>query len=595
MRASTGGRLLVVGWPTADWDVVERLLQAGRLPHLAKLAGSGCTGRLAVPPPACEASAWTTMATGFLADRHGVLADGEVRPDGGGVGRAGLRSWHKPAFWEVLEGAGLRTICVGWPATAPGARWPGCHVDERFASATGSDFDNWAMLPDTVAPDALRDTLRELRIHPADGMRSQVAALLPEVAEMNPQDDPRPMLLEAALAQVGTLHAVATYLAEGEWDLLCVCHDLLRLIATGRPADQNFEEEPFTRLVERAHVFQDMMLGRLVQLAPEETAVIVASAGWLVAAGPGIGSAVLAGAALTDLAPSILARFGLRCETDGRPLAALASGRAELTKICLPEPQARATPTSVLGGDPPDTLDLEQVAALRRLAADQAMNLAEVQIARGWLQQAAATLERLRQSQPGHMPAVQRLAECHALLNDAGACLPLAETLLEAEPGNPWGHLLMGACCVLGQDHVGARPHLDRAAALGGTQPNVALRLGGLHLLSGRPAEAAACFRQTRGAAEGLYGLGIALSAQGETAAAADALRQSLAKQHCQPDAHRQLAIALMAEGQWRDAMAALADAEAQQPDHAEAAALLAEARSGWARDIAGKALLPRR
>ena len=140
-------RLLLVGWPAADWDAIQPLIIAGRMPHMAALAARGCAATLSVPPPDCHAALWTTLATGLLADRHGVLGDWEERWDGGGVQPAGGKSWRAPAFWEVLEEAGFATACVGWPATAPGVDWPGRHVDARFAQASGSSFETWAMLP----------------------------------------------------------------------------------------------------------------------------------------------------------------------------------------------------------------------------------------------------------------------------------------------------------------------------------------------------------------------------------------------------------------------------------------------------------------
>jgi Flp pilus assembly protein TadD len=247
----------------------------------------------------------------------------------------------------------------------------------------------------------------------------------------------------------------------------------------------------------------------------------------------------------------------------------------------------------VLGGDPADSLDSLQAAALQRLAAEQVLNLAEVQIARGQLPQAAATLERLRRSQPKHQAALQRLAECRALLNDDGACLTLARSLLAADPDDPWGHLAMAAWCALRQDHAGARPHLACVAVLAGAEPRIALRMGGLHLLGGRPAEAAACFRNALATAEGWLGLGTALAASGDMAAAEAALRDSIARQPRQPQAHRQLAAVLLAQRRWQEALAALQVAEGQQSGTPEAAEMMAEARVGLAHDIA-TALLER-
>ena len=601
---------MVVGWPAADWTLLEPLLLAGELPHLAGLLDEGCFVSLATPPPHSHAAAWTTLATGMMADRHGVLADAENRPDGGGVQAAGRRSWRAPAFWEVLEGAGFSTICVGWPATAPAGRWPGIHIDERFAQATGSDFEAWAVPPDAVAPATLSGTLRDLRIHPADGLHSQLAALLPEVSAIDPRLDQRPLLLEAALAQVGTIHAVATHLAEGSWDVLCVCHDLLRLIATGQAVGDAAAETPYGRLLARAYGFQDMMLGRLMELAGPGTAVMVASAagtaagilapvGIVVAGGAGIGRGASPGAALTDLAPSILARFGLRCDAEGKPIAALVPPHKELIHAGSRPIEPPRPATALMDGDMPDILDAAQVSALEQCTAERALNLAEVQLARGSARQAAATLEALRETQPGNILAMQRLVECQALRGDAQACLPLAKALLEADPQGAWGHLAMAASCVLTQDHAGAQTHMEAANQLGAGDIRVQLRLGGLHLLRGRPGEAAQSFETilalAPGRAEALYGLGVALAAQGHAAAAEEALRQSIAGENVQPLTYLQLAAVLSAQARWQESISLLMALRDQHPGLPGADAVLAEAQQGAAQQMAFAALAARR
>ena len=595
----SGERLLLVGWPGAEWRGAAALIEAGTLPHFAQVAARGCVLPLITPPPSRHAAQWTTLATGVLADRHGVLTDQECRPDGGGVQDAGQRSWQAPAFWEVLEQAGLRTMCVGWPATAPGARWPGCHVDERFGRATGSSFETWAMPPDVLAPAALRDTLRGLRIHPADGLRSQVVALLPEAATIDPRFDQRPLLLEAALAQIGTMHAATTYLAEGDWDVLCTCHDLLRLIGSGAVTDSGELAKSNARLRTRAYALQDMMLGRLVELAGSETTVMVVSAGsgtdmgqpgFLAASGAAIPAGTPLGAALTDVAPTILARFGVAADMVGRAIPALTS-RIQIYALRSAVPFHKTPPsTTVLAGQLSDTLGPDQLAALHQQEASALFGLAEVQMFRGDPHLAAGTLERLRQLDPKHLGALHRLVECRGLLGDTAACLQLAEALLDLEPDRPWGHVAMAAWCVLMKDPASAKPHLDRALLSGAADPTVLLRVGGLHLLCASPQEAVAVFEATtkldQERPEAFYGLGVAWSAAGDLPAASQALLQAIALQPVQPLAHLQHAAVLAAQGRWRESMAAAETALNQHPGLPGAEIVLSEARTGLAQQI---------
>lgn len=537
----------------ADWAAVQAGAAGGWLPHVAALLAQGCAVRLVAQPPFVPAAPWTTAATGWHADQHGVLSAVEPRPDGGGVQPAGRRSWQAPAFWEVLEAAGLRTACVGWPATAPGAGWPGRHVDERFAQTSGGDFSTWAIPAGAVAPPAMREDLRPLRIDPADGLQSQIEALLPGAGAIDFRMDQRPLLLGAALAQTGTIHAVVTAWAEGEWDALCVRHDLLQLIGVGRAADEG--------IAARAAGLPDMMLGRLLHLADAGTTGLLVSAGtgrgqggFLMAAGPGIGCNAGSVARLIDVAPTVLARFGLRTPTAGTAIPALAGGSSSITALTVLRP-APAVETRLEDGYP-DTRDAAQAAALAALAAEHLLNRAEALMARGELQDAASVLDQLRRVQPAHGAGLRMAAQCAALLGDAQGCRDAALALSRADPCSAWGHLAMAASGMLTQDHEGVGGHLDQAAVVAAGNPEALVRLGGMQMLRERPSEACKAFHaaltESPGMAEALHGLGVALAALGDLPAAERALRDSLGSQPLQPLATLQLASVLSARGAGR-------------------------------------------
>ena len=581
-------RLIVVGWPGAEWTAVQAGAKSRQLPNVAALLGLGCGIRLMAEPPFLPAALWTTIATGWHADLHGVLSAFEPRHDGGGIQPAGRQSWQVPAFWEVLEAAGLHTACVGWPATAPGAGWPGRHVDERFAQASGSDFTTWAIPAGAVAPSRLREDLRPLRIHPADGLHSQVEALLPGAGAFDLRMDQRPLLLAAALAQVGTVHAVATAWAEGEWDVLCACYNLLQLIGTGRGKEEG--------LAARALALLDMMLGRLVHLAGAGTTVLVVSAGmgkrqggFVIAAGPSIVSSVPKAARLIDLAPTILARFGLHTPTAGTAISAVAGGNSSKAEVKVFRPAAAAN--TRLANGYTDTRDAAQPTALAAVTAETLLNRAEALIARGQLQGAQSALGELLQMQPGHVAGLRASAQCAALLGDAKPCYHAGQALLEADPRSAWGHLAMAAWCLLMHDDAGMTLHLNRAEALAPGDPEALLRLGGMLMLHGRAADACGAFRsalaEAPGMAEPLYGLGVALAAVGELPAAEQALRDSLKAQPLQPLAALQLASVLSARGRWEESVAMLRIILVQHPGLTGASALLAEALTALAGQIA--------
>jgi tetratricopeptide (TPR) repeat protein len=592
-------RLLVIGLRSVDWQSLHPHLDEGRMPRLSALIERGTIATLSSGRPLVREALWTSIATGLLADRHGVLSRHEIRPDRGGLQPTGRRSWLAPAFWELLEAEGIATATVNWPATAPADRWPGIHVDETFVIPSGAGFDDWPLPAHCLSPSSLRDELAELRVHPTDPLRPEVAALAPRVGEAAAAKDKRVLELVTIIAANATVHAAATHIAaKPEWVVLSVCYDLPHMVklAFGKP------DPLFGRVIERAHVLLDMMIGRLVELAGPDAAVIVVSPngvlrlptgamrgqprGILIATGPAAPpDAIIPGADAVDIAPSILAHYGLAAPTDGRPL----QRQGPTVRPARPW-QRHEAPADA--GDPAealiaegyvDSLQKEQAEAMREASAVRNLHLGIALISRGRYDQAARALEAALDLRADWPEALRRLAQCRALIGDYAGCRTTAEALLAADPEQPWGHLIMAASLTLGGDSEAATPYVANARRLGAEVPGVLIRLGGLALNRGATNEALELFRERLrlepDRPDGLYGLGSALADQGDLAGAEQALRKAVQTQHRMPFAHQRLGMTLGAEGRWREAMAALAIARAQKPDLPEIAAQIEQAR----------------
>jgi hypothetical protein len=217
-----------LGLSSCDPVTVERLIEAGRMPHFAQIRREGAWGRLLAGEPLVASSIWTTLATGRQPETHGVLSPSMPRPDGGGVIQVGRAAWRAPSVWQAAAAGDRRTLTIGWPATWPATAWTGIHVDIRFATPTGPDFGSWAMPSGCVAPLPLRERLRMLRVHPTDVTGLMLAPLVPRLTEVDQYRDPRLTQLAVILATTTTLHAAATALIETEaWDLACVHYPLL--------------------------------------------------------------------------------------------------------------------------------------------------------------------------------------------------------------------------------------------------------------------------------------------------------------------------------------------------------------------------------
>jgi Flp pilus assembly protein TadD len=185
------------------------------------------------------------------------------------------------------------------------------------------------------------------------------------------------------------------------------------------------------------------------------------------------------------------------------------------------------------------------------------------------------------------------LASALLQLRDLEGARPIVETVLAAGANLPWGNLLMGVMLALEGKEAEADPYLRRARETGSTMMSVLLRIGWVNLLLNRAGEAAAVFRDVLAGddtiAEGHTGLGISLAAQGDHEAAEAALRRAIALQFFNPIAHLHLGQTLAERGALWDAVKTLRVALAQQPESAEAKALLIRIERKLAAEMAAQ------
>ena len=125
-------RVLVVGLDGADWEIVDPLMAAGRMPNLMRLVRDGARAKLLSISPILSPVVWTSIATGVEPARHGVLDFLATTPDGRSE-PVTSRARRVPTVWEMLSDAGADVAVTGWWATWPADRVRGTMVTDRVA------------------------------------------------------------------------------------------------------------------------------------------------------------------------------------------------------------------------------------------------------------------------------------------------------------------------------------------------------------------------------------------------------------------------------------------------------------------------------
>lgn len=125
-------KLLMIGIDAADWDIINPLIIEGKMPNLASLVESGVSATPKTLNPTISPAIWTTLATGKLPNKHGILnflstaKDYEYR-------FIGSDSRKSKAIWNILSDAGEKVGLFGYWATWPPEKINGYVVSDLAA------------------------------------------------------------------------------------------------------------------------------------------------------------------------------------------------------------------------------------------------------------------------------------------------------------------------------------------------------------------------------------------------------------------------------------------------------------------------------
>ena len=112
-------RVLIFGIDGGTFNVIEPMLEAGRLPNLGRLKAEGAEGVLRTVYPPLTAPAWATFQTGLNPGRHGVF-DFLAPPRFGYHRRLqNASALRVPRVFDALSSAGRTVGAVNLPLTFP--------------------------------------------------------------------------------------------------------------------------------------------------------------------------------------------------------------------------------------------------------------------------------------------------------------------------------------------------------------------------------------------------------------------------------------------------------------------------------------------
>ena len=482
-------KVLLVGWDGADWKIINKLIDEGKMPAMKYLVENGTMGNMATLDPPFSPMLWTSIATGVRPDKHGILGFSEPDPNRLAIRPVSSSSRKVKAIWNILTQKGMKCHVVGWWPSHPAEPINGIMISNHFQREARDKNGHWTIAPGTVHPEELLHFFAHFRIPPKELTTQHIQPFVPDYDKVDQDKDRRLESIAKITAECSTIHAAATLIMEmEEWDLMAVYYDSIDHYSHGfmnfnPPRMQNIPEEQFELykgVVEAGYRYHDMMLARLIQMAGEDATIIVISDhgfhpdhlrpkflsdepagpamqhrdhGIFVAKGPGIRKDErIYGANLLDITPTLLTLLGLPIgqDMDGVPLMQIFENEVEIETIpswekiegnagMLP-PESQNDPIAAqealkqlveLGyiDEPDENIEI----AIERTIKEMRYNLGRVHLGASHFSEAEKIFTELYENEPDQPRFALRLINCYMSLNKLDKAEELIKTFHEHE------------------------------------------------------------------------------------------------------------------------------------------------------------------
>jgi len=277
-------KVLFVGIDGMEWDIMSTLVAEGRLPTFERVLSEGAWGELRSLDILESPVIWTSIATGKVPEKHGIMGFAKAHPGAEPVPMtSNVR--RVEAIWDILGDRGWTVGIVGWLST-----WPAGPVNGYLVT----DYFNYGWSPGRggesegiTFPPGLADELAGLRVMEDDVPDARAAEFLS--GEMPEKEAllKRVGALKGCIATDETSLRVARHMAERMpvdfyavylkgIDGVCHLHWVDMLPQSGPPITEE-EAALFGEVIERYYEEMDGVLAEFLEMADENTTVVLTS------------------------------------------------------------------------------------------------------------------------------------------------------------------------------------------------------------------------------------------------------------------------------------------------------------------------------
>jgi predicted AlkP superfamily phosphohydrolase/phosphomutase len=256
--------MLIVGLDGATFDIIRPLVHEGKLPHLRRLIETGTSGDLRSTLPPVTAPAWSSFMTGTNPGNHGIFQWRTYDPtkytcvDESVVTAARLAG---TTFWDILSSYGYKVGVLTVPVTYPPWHVNGFMLSGYPCPDARKNYTYPAAYADSLADSYnfsadyyLSASEEEVWTNGLEMLRKRTSLAMKLISEEN---------LDVCVLVLGEIDRAQ--------------HDFWKYGDSDFPAYHSEKGRTFRNVIAEHYQVSDAQIGRLLELATEETTVIVMS------------------------------------------------------------------------------------------------------------------------------------------------------------------------------------------------------------------------------------------------------------------------------------------------------------------------------
>ena len=284
MSKAIANKILIIGWGSADWKVIDPIMKKGLMPNVSQLLETGSRAMLGTLDPPIPSANWTTINTGKAPAKHGIHTFTEPGSDE----HTPVTSQGRQAqfLWEILSKQGMKAHQIGAPASYPVKPINGISVADVF-------FENIepAIEENLVYPSEKYQAFNEIKQQAAADAEKTVNdwAIAP-VQNNQRLHDELTEIIKNFLAHSFATHQIALNTLDEDWNNLSVfftkLSDIVHTFTSfSFPKNKDLPRQlhdAFKPILHKCYELLDKMLGELLQKAGEQVvAILVSQSGYL--------------------------------------------------------------------------------------------------------------------------------------------------------------------------------------------------------------------------------------------------------------------------------------------------------------------------